>query len=54
LGFAFINLKKVPEARAAFTEAASVNSPYKGPAQDKLKNLPATAPPTRRKPAKTN
>jgi tetratricopeptide (TPR) repeat protein len=51
LGFAFINLKKVPEARAAFTEAASVNSPYKGPAQDKLKNLPATAPPTRRKPA---
>jgi tetratricopeptide (TPR) repeat protein len=49
LGFAFINLRKVPEARAAFTEAASVNSPYKGPAQDKLKNLPATAPATRRK-----
>lgn len=41
LGFAFINLKKVPEARTAFREAASVDSPYKGPAQDKLKSLPA-------------
>ena len=41
LGFAFINLKKVAEARAAFSEAASVDSPYKGPAQDKLKSLPA-------------
>jgi tetratricopeptide (TPR) repeat protein len=51
LGFAFINLKKVAEARAAFTEAASVNSPYKVPAQDKLKALPATAPATHRKPA---
>jgi tetratricopeptide (TPR) repeat protein len=49
LGFAFINLKKAAEARAAFTEAASVSSPYKGPAQDKLKSLPATAPATRRK-----
>jgi len=29
MGFAFVNLKKIPEARAAFTEAASVNSPYK-------------------------
>jgi tetratricopeptide (TPR) repeat protein len=42
LGFAFINLKKIAEARAAFSEAASVDSPYKGPAQDKLKSLPAT------------
>lgn len=49
LGFAFINLRKIPEAKAAFTEAASVNSPYKGPAQDKLKTLPAAAPATRRK-----
>jgi len=48
LGFAFINLKKVAEARAAFSAAASVDSPYKGPAQDKLKTLPA-APTTRRK-----
>jgi tetratricopeptide (TPR) repeat protein len=41
LGFALLNLKKVPEAKVAFTEAASVNSPYKGPAQDKLKALTA-------------
>lgn len=51
LGFAFINLKKVAEARAAFTDAASVNSPYKVPARDKLKALPAAAPATHRKPA---
>jgi tetratricopeptide (TPR) repeat protein len=43
LGFAFLNLKRIPEAKAAFTEAASVNSPYKSYAQDKLKTLPATA-----------
>jgi tetratricopeptide (TPR) repeat protein len=43
LGFAFINLKKIPEARAAFSDAASVNSPYREPAQDKLKTLPASA-----------
>jgi tetratricopeptide (TPR) repeat protein len=41
LGFALLNLKKVAEAKAAFTEAASVNSPYKGAAQDKLKSLNA-------------
>jgi tetratricopeptide (TPR) repeat protein len=41
LGFALLNLKKVPEAKAAFTEAASVNGPYKQPAQDKLKALSA-------------
>ncbi len=51
LGFAFVNLKKVADARAAFTEAASVNSPYKVPAQDKLKALPAAAPASHRKPA---
>ena len=43
LGFALLNLKKVPEAKAAFTEAASVNSPYKAPAQEKLKALTAGA-----------
>lgn len=48
LGFAFINLKKFPDAKAAFTQAASVNSPYKQLAQDKLKTLPAGAA-TRRK-----
>jgi tetratricopeptide (TPR) repeat protein len=39
LGYALLNLKKVPEAKQAFTEAASVNSPYKQPAQDKLKAM---------------
>jgi len=39
LGFALLNLKKVPEARVALTEAASVNSPYKALAQDKLKAM---------------
>jgi tetratricopeptide (TPR) repeat protein len=48
MGFAFINLKKFADAKAAFTEAASVNSPYKQPAQDKLKTIPA-APAVRRK-----
>jgi tetratricopeptide (TPR) repeat protein len=45
LGFALLNLKKNAEAKDAFTQAASVNSPYKALAQDKLKGLagPATA-----------
>jgi len=43
LGFALLNLKRIPEAKAAFTDAASVNSPYKALAQEKLKALPATA-----------
>jgi tetratricopeptide (TPR) repeat protein len=51
LGYAYLNLKKLPEAKQAFTDAASVNSPYKQPALDKLKTLPAKAPPTRRKAA---
>jgi len=51
LGYAFLNLKKLPEAKQAFTDAASVNSPYKQPALDKLKTLPAKAPPARRKAA---
>ena len=42
LGFALLNLKRVPEAKAAFTDAASVNSPYKALAQEKLKGLPGT------------
>jgi tetratricopeptide (TPR) repeat protein len=44
LGFALLNLKKVPEAKAAFTDAASVESPYKALAQAKLKAMsgPAT------------
>lgn len=52
LGFAYLNLKKLPEAKQAFTEAASVNTPYKQPALDKLKSLPAKAPgATGRKPS---
>src|SRR5712672_157093 len=41
LGFAFINLKNFPDAKAALTEAASVNSPYKQPAQVILKMIRA-------------
>ncbi len=37
LGFALLNLKKTAEAKEAFTQAASVNSPYKVLAQEKLK-----------------
>ncbi len=43
LGYALLNLKKIPEAKAALTEAASLNTPYKAPAQDKLKALAAAA-----------
>jgi len=39
LGFALLNLKKNAEAKEAFTEAASVNSPYKALAQAKLKTF---------------
>lgn len=46
LGFALLNLKRNPEAKDAFTQAASVNSPYRGPAQEKLK---AMAAPVRKK-----
>jgi tetratricopeptide (TPR) repeat protein len=44
LGFAYLNLKNSAAAKQAFTEAASVDSPYKAAAQDKLKGLgPAKA-----------
>jgi tetratricopeptide (TPR) repeat protein len=39
LGFAYVNLKRNAEAKQAFTDAASVDSPYKGPAQQKLAEL---------------
>lgn len=48
LGFALLNLRKNAEAKEAFSQAASVNSPYKALAQDKLKGL-AGAAPARRK-----
>ena len=43
LGYALLNLKKIPEAKAALTEVASLNTPYKAPAQEKLKALTAGA-----------
>jgi tetratricopeptide (TPR) repeat protein len=39
LGYALLNLKKVADAKQAFTEAASVESPYKKPSLDKLKAM---------------
>jgi len=44
-GFALLNLKRNAEAKEAFTQAASVNSPYKALAQEKLRASagPATA-----------
>src|SRR5262249_33325903 len=48
LGFALLNLKRIPEAKAALTEAASVNSPYTSLAQDKLRSLPATTATTKK------
>ena len=44
LGFAYLNLKKNVEAKQAFTEAASVDSPYKGPAEQKLAEIGAAKP----------
>ncbi len=40
MGFALLNLKRTSEARAALADAASINSPYRTLAQDKLKTLP--------------
>ena len=47
LGFAYLNLKKTAEARAALSEAAAAKGPYQPLAQEKLKSLPAA--PGRRK-----
>jgi tetratricopeptide (TPR) repeat protein len=44
LGFALLNLKRAAEAKEAFTQAASVNSPYKALAQEKLKASAGAAP----------
>jgi tetratricopeptide (TPR) repeat protein len=41
LGFAYLNVKNTAGAKQAFTDAASVDTPYKGPAQEKLKGLAA-------------
>ena len=50
LAYAYVNLKKKPEAIQAFTEAASVDSPYKETAAEKAKELSALKPTPRRKP----
>ncbi len=44
LGFAYLNLKRNPEAKQAFTDAASVDSPYKGLAEQKLNEMGAAKP----------
>lgn len=44
LGFALINLKRLSDARLAFMEASSVESPYRALALEKMKGLPASAP----------
>jgi len=49
LGFAYLNLKKNPEAKQAFTDAASVDSPYKGPAQEKIAEISGAKPATHKK-----
>jgi len=43
MGFALLNLRRVAEARAALTEAASIKGPYQGLAQQKLSSLPPGA-----------
>jgi tetratricopeptide (TPR) repeat protein len=48
LGFALLNLKRIPEAKEALTQAASVDSPYKALAQEKLKAV-AASPAARKK-----
>jgi tetratricopeptide (TPR) repeat protein len=50
LGFALLNLKRTAEAKEAFTQAASVNSPYKALAQEKLKASAGAAPARRKAP----
>lgn len=40
LGFAYLNLKRVAEARTALTEAATTKGPYQPVAEEKLKTLP--------------
>ena len=50
LGYAYVNLKKKPEAIQAFTDAASVDSPYKETAAEKAKELSALKPAPRHKP----
>jgi len=51
LGFALLNLKRNPEARTAFSEAAAINSPYQGEAKKKLAELgPGGRAPAKKRP----
>jgi tetratricopeptide (TPR) repeat protein len=50
LGFALLNLKRNAEAKEAFTQAASVNSPYKALALEKLKASAGAAPARKKAP----
>jgi hypothetical protein len=54
LGFAFLNLKRNPDAYQAFTDAASVDTPYRPLAQEKLAELKkaGVGPPVAKRPAK--
>jgi tetratricopeptide (TPR) repeat protein len=49
LGYAYLNLKRNADAAKAFTEAASVDSPYKGPAQQKLAEISGAKKPAAKK-----
>ncbi|HKO03464.1 MAG TPA: hypothetical protein VJW51_01890 [Candidatus Acidoferrales bacterium] len=44
MGFALLNLKRTADARTALTQAASVDTPYKQLALDKLNSLPPGGP----------
>jgi tetratricopeptide (TPR) repeat protein len=50
LGYAYVNIKQKTEAIQAFTDAASVDSPYKEKAAEKAKELSALKPAPKRKP----
>ena len=50
LGFALLNLKREDEAKKALTEAASLDTPYRALAQEKLNSLKATPAKRKRKP----
>jgi tetratricopeptide (TPR) repeat protein len=49
LGYAYLNLKKNADATKAFAEAASVDSPYKSLAQQKLAEIGAAKPAAQKK-----
>ena len=50
LGYAYVNVKQKAEAIQAFTDAASVDSPYKETAAEKARELSALKPVPKRKP----